>query len=65
VVTEKQPDGADVVHYTYVKKSFRQMGVARALWAAFEKKKYVITHYTVDADWLTKKFDLIYDPYRI
>lgn len=66
VVTEKQPDGANVVHYTYVKKSFRKMGVAQALWNGLnEKENYIITHYTTDADWLTKKYNLTYDPYRI
>lgn len=65
LVTERQPDGTDVVHYTYVKKSFRQMGIARALWSTLEKKKYTITHYTVDADWISNKYNTIYDPYRI
>lgn len=65
VVSEKQPDGEDVVHYTYVKKSFRQMGVASALWKNLEKKKWVFTHYTTDTDWVVRKYDLTYDPYRI
>ena len=65
VVIEKQLDGADVCHYTYVKKSFRQMGIASALWKVFDKKDYTITHYTTDADWLVKKYNLTYDPYRI
>jgi hypothetical protein len=42
------------------------MGVATALWAALKKEdNYIITHYTTDADWLTKKYNLTYDPYRI
>lgn len=65
VVTEKQTDGAEVVHYTYVKKPFRQMGIAAALWKNLTKKDYIITHYTTDADWLVKKYNLTYDPYRI
>lgn len=65
VVTEKQPDGADIVHYTYVKKAFRQMGIAGALWKDLSKQNYIITHYTTDADWLVRKYNLTYDPYRI
>jgi len=55
----------DVIHYTYVKKSFRQMGVAKALWQTLDKEKYTITHYTVDADWLVKKYNLEYNPYLL
>lgn len=65
MVSEIQPDGEAVVHYTYLKKSFRQMGIARTLWATLDPKFKTITHYTVDADWIVKKFNLIYDPYRI
>jgi ribosomal protein S18 acetylase RimI-like enzyme len=66
VLTERQADGEDVIHFTYVKRSFRQMGVARALWNKLEKKKYTFTHFTVDADWIIKKFDnLTYNPYRL
>jgi hypothetical protein len=66
LLSETRPDGEDVVHYTYVKKSFRQMGVARALWATLNpEKKYTITHYTVDADWIVKKFNLKYNPYLL
>jgi hypothetical protein len=66
VVTEVQADGAEVVHYTYVKKSFRRMGIAEGLWKELDKSKdYAFTHYTTDAEWLTKKYNLTYDPYRI
>jgi hypothetical protein len=67
LLSEKREDGEDVVHYTYVKKSFRQMGVARALWATLSKEnKYTITHYTVDADWIMKKYsNLTYNPYLL
>lgn len=65
LLTEKAVDGLDIIHYTYVKKSFRQMGIARALWAKLENKNYTITHYTVDADWIIKKYNLVYNPYRL
>jgi ribosomal protein S18 acetylase RimI-like enzyme len=66
VLTEKRAGGEDVIHFSYVKKSFRQMGVARALWATLENKKYTITHYTVDADWIMKKYsNLTYNPYLL
>lgn len=65
MVAENQ-GGEDVIHYTYIKKSFRQMGIAGKLWDKLDKtKKYLFTHYTVDSDWLVKKFNLTYDPYRI
>jgi ribosomal protein S18 acetylase RimI-like enzyme len=66
LLSERREDGEEVVHYTYVKKSFRQMGVARALWKTLEDKKYTITHYTVDADWVMKKYsNLTYNPYLL
>lgn len=66
LLTETRIDGESVIHFTYVKKSFRQMGIARALWATLSKeKKYTITHYTVDADWITKKYDTTYNPYLL
>lgn len=65
LVSEVQPDGADVIQYIYVKKSFRQMGIGAALWKELKDKKLIFTHYTVDTDWLIKKFNLTYDPYRI
>jgi len=66
LLTEKREDGTDVIHYTYVKKSFRQMGVAKALWGLLEDKSYTITHYTVDTDWIMKKHsNLTYNPYLL
>jgi hypothetical protein len=66
LLSETRPDGEEVVHYTYVKKSFRQMGVAHALWATLNKPKYTITHYTVDADWIMRKYsNLTYNPYLL
>jgi ribosomal protein S18 acetylase RimI-like enzyme len=66
LLSETRPDGEEVVHYTYVKKSFRQMGVAKALWATLDKSKYTITHYTMDADWIMRKFsNLTYNPYLL
>lgn len=66
VVSEKQPDGADVLHYVYVKKSFRQMGIGKALWGSLLEKPQVFTHFTADTDWIIRKYEnLTYDPYRI
>lgn len=66
LLTEALPSGEEIIHYTYVKKSFRQMGIARALWAKLENKEYIFTHYTVDADWIVKKFNtLTYNPYLL
>src|ERR1700677_5174971 len=66
LLSETREDGTEVIHYTYVKRSFRQLGVAKALWATLNKeKKYTITHYTVDADWIVKKYNLTYNPYLL
>lgn len=67
LVSETQNiDALPVVHYTYVKRSFRQMGIAKALWKGLEDTPVIATHYTVDMDWLSKKHPkIMYDPYRI
>lgn len=53
-----------VVHYIYVKKAFRKMGVAKMLYTP--EIGDVFTHWTADMDWATKKWpELTYDPYRI
>lgn len=54
-----------VVHYCYVKKTFRKMGVAKALLDGSTLEGAHFTHYTTDCDWITKKFKLVYDPYLI
>lgn len=56
------------VHFIYVKKQFRKMGVADALVDAsrVDLDKVRFTHWTTDVDWMIKKFPkLTYDPYSI
>lgn len=65
VLSEERAEG-HIVHYTYVKRSFRRLGVAKALWSTLDpKKQYIITHFTTDADWIVKKFNLVYNPYLL
>lgn len=53
-----------VVHYLYVKKAFRNMGVAKMLFTP--EGGDIFTHWTADMDWAVKRFpSLVYDPYRI
>jgi hypothetical protein len=53
-----------VVHYVYVKKNFRKMGIASRLYKP-EKGDY-FTHLTDDVTWALAKYDgLIYNPYRL
>lgn len=66
ICTEKQPDGMEVVHYCYVKKTFRQLGVAKALISGASLGKMNFTHWTTDTDWALKKYPgMSYNPYRI
>lgn len=63
--TELQTDNKRVVHYCYVKKTFRKMGVAKSLLEANILEGAFFTHYTTDCDWITKKYKITYDPYLI
>src|ERR1017187_2430254 len=46
-------DGGDILQYIYVKKTFRQMGIAKALLGDMVPKTF--THWTRDTDWMIKK----------
>jgi len=58
-------EGAGLVHYCYVKKTFRNMGIATALLKAVEfMPNSEFTHWTTEMSWVLKKYpDLIYNPY--
>jgi len=56
-----------LVQYVYVKKAFRKMGIAKALFEGIKTPENALfTHWTSDVDWITKKLPkLIYNPYLI
>lgn len=61
-----EPNGS-IIQYIYVKKAFRKMGIAKAL---FEYTKLpentIFTHWTTDTNWILKKLThLIYNPYLL
>lgn len=54
-----------LVQYIYVKKPFRKMGIAKALYKTAQEPT-MFTHWTSDTDWITKKLtNLIYNPYLL
>jgi len=63
-ITEQQGD-IPVIHYVYVKKAFRQFGIAKALLDG-NPGKAEFTHMTFEYDWIKEKYpELEYNPYRI
>lgn len=61
-------EGPTLVHYCYIKKPFRAMGIARKLvqMAGISEDLYEFTHMTHDMEKITKKRPkLIYNPYGI
>lgn len=60
-------DGILVVHYAYVKHTFRAMGVLRQLMATiehdFNRNTGLFTHSTIISARLSLKYNLIYHPY--
>lgn len=61
-----QVDGILAIHYIYVKHTFRNLGIGKALLNAFEHdpaQAAVYTHHTRMADKLAAKYNMIYHPY--
>lgn len=57
----------DTVHYIYVKKAFRQLGIGRVLFNhAFENHRIFYTHATYDGGKITHKYrQFIFNPYLL
>lgn len=67
-LTFEEFDNEQVVHFCYVKKDFRKMGLCRSLLndAEVELKNACFTHWTYPVDEMIRKYpSMIYDPYRI
>jgi GNAT superfamily N-acetyltransferase len=59
-------DGIFVVHFIYVKLSFRRMGIGTALLNSFEYQPgslSAFTHWTKMAERLHIKYNMVYHPY--
>jgi len=59
-------DGISLLHFVYVKHTFRNMGVGKTLLDAIghdKEKAGVYTHHTRMADKLAAKYNLVYHPY--
>lgn len=56
-----------MIQYVYVKKPFRKMGIAKALYKKLDYPATALfTHWTSDTDWIVKKLEkLTYNPYLI
>lgn len=59
---------ASILHYTYVKSAFRDMGIAKMLWekAGLYRNPTFFTHFTFACDNLMSKWpELTYCPYLV
>ena len=59
-------DGISLLHFIYVKHTFRNMGVGKTLLDALghdKEKAGVYTHHTRMADKLAAKYNFVYHPY--
>lgn len=55
-----------IIQYIYVKKTFREMGIAKALTKNLNIEKLTFTHFTDDTKWILKKYPtLTYNPYYL
>lgn len=66
LVMERQGEQA-VIHFAYVKTSFRKLGIAKQLMGIDIRpnERVEFTHWTRDMDWAQEKFKLTYNPYRL
>jgi GNAT superfamily N-acetyltransferase len=63
-----EQEGCFVLHYIYIKHSFRNMGIAKLLLNSFSHDPAiaaVYTHHTRVCDKLAPRFNLIYHPYLL
>lgn len=61
------PGNVLLIHYTYIKHTYRRMGIAKFIYDAIKTDDLGVlyTHHTKYADFLSNKLTLIFDPYRI
>jgi hypothetical protein len=57
-----------VVHFTFVKEAFRNMGIAKALFkeAGVDTSKIILTHWTYPVDDFMHKYtEMVFNPYAL
>ena len=55
-----------VIHFVYVKKAFRDMGIAELLTGDLDLNNTQFTHWTEDCEWITNKYPgMKYNPYKL
>ena len=67
-ICAERVEGIFVLHYAYIKHTYRSMGIAKILLSAFERdpeEAGCYTHHTRSAERLAPKFNLIYHPYLL
>lgn len=64
VVSEKK-DGVDIIHYVYVKHTFRKLGIAKTLYKRIRDNNSacIYTHHTQWAERIAPRFSMVYSPY--
>ena len=63
-----EEEGVIVIHFLYVKHTFRNMGIGKTLLDAVghsSDNAAVYTHHTRMADRLSSKYNLVYHPYLL
>ena len=67
IVYEPIIDDITVLHYVYVKFTYRKLGIARTIveGSIDIKNPILYTHHTETVKRIKDKLDLIYDPYRL
>ena len=55
-----------LIHFTFVKRAFRDMGIAETLTQELDLNHATITHYTKDAEWIMDRCPgMVYNPYKV
>jgi hypothetical protein len=55
-----------IIHFIFVKRAFRNMGVGGSLLRGLDLSRAFFTHFTRDVDWILKKYpSMKYDPYAL
>lgn len=65
-IVAERIDGIMVLHYVYVKHTYRQFGLAKMLWQQFDQNSGqagICTHMTRIGERLALKYNLVYSPY--
>lgn len=67
IVFENLGNDVSVIHYAYVKRTFRKLGIAKQIFESINPQNTpsFYTHHTKHVDYLKNKASLIFDPYKL